>query len=122
MPKGTVWCDDDIKASEEWEKKIKQAISETKVAIFLVSTEFLASDFVMDKEVPAILKEVEKGYTFPLFIILKPCSFTDIPRLSKYQTVNPPTQEVSKMDENEKAALFVNLVRLTMEILDYGKE
>ncbi|MGB1204015.1 MAG: hypothetical protein ACPG5B_00125 [Chitinophagales bacterium] len=120
--KDAIWCKDNIKAHEVKNEKIKQAISETKVAIFLVSTDFLASDFVMDKEVPAILKAVEKGHTFPLVIILKPCSFTDIPSLNKYQTVNPPTQEVSRMDENEKAALFVNLVRLTMEILDYGKE
>ncbi|MGB1204022.1 MAG: TIR domain-containing protein [Chitinophagales bacterium] len=122
LPADAVWCDDNIKASEVWSDEIYEAISETKVAIFLVSTDFLASDFVMDKEVPTILKAVEKGHTIPLFIILEPCLFTDIPALSKYQTVNPPTQAISQMDENEKKALFVNLVRLTREVLNYGNE
>ena len=41
----------------------------------------------------------------------------DFEELNQYQAMNPPNLPISKMDENEKEELLVNLVRQTKRIL-----
>lgn len=111
------WDDTKIKPGQKWKDQIKNAIEETKVAILLVSTDFLGSDFIATDELPPLLKLAEtKGATI-LIVILKPCLFEEFEDLNVYQTMNPPSLPVSKMDLNEKEELYVNLVRQTKKIL-----
>jgi len=118
LDKINFWDDSKIRPGQEWKKEIEKAISKTKVAIFLVSTDFLGSDFITTKEIPPLLDAAEKNGAVVLNIILKPCLFEEFENLNKYQAMNPPNRPVSKMDINEKEELFVNLVRQTKKILN----
>lgn len=112
------WDDTKILAGSKWKDEIANAIERAKVAILLVSTDFFGSDFITSHELPRLLELAEKEGTVILTVILKPCLFEDFTELNKYQALNPPNKPVSKMDENEKEELYVNLVRQTKRILN----
>jgi len=46
---------------EEYEKNIRDNISNSEIAILLISQEFVSSDFILDKELPWIKEEFIKG-------------------------------------------------------------
>lgn len=112
------WDDSKILPGQKWKDEIKKAIAETKVAILLVSTDFLGSDFIATDELPPLLESAEKDGAVILTVILKPCLFEEFDDLNQFQAINPPSRAVSKMDENEREELYVNLVRQTKRVLN----
>lgn len=112
------WDDSKIQPGQKWKNEIRNAIDETKVAILLLSTDFLGSDFITSNELPPLLESAEKDGTVILIVILKPCLFEEFYELNQFQAMNPPNHPVSKMDINEREELFVNLVRQTKRVLN----
>lgn len=112
------WDDSRIEPGQKWKEEIEKAISETKVAILLLSADFLASDFISTNELPPLLKAAEEEGAVILIVILKPCLFEEFPELKQYQAMNSPTKPVIKLDSVEQQELYVNLVRQTKRILE----
>ncbi len=77
------WSDDRIGAGEDWEAAINQAITQAKVAILLITAEFLNSKFIMEKEVPALLARREKGELTIFPVIATACPWKNIAWLKK---------------------------------------
>ncbi|MFM1999318.1 MAG: hypothetical protein RL204_1265 [Bacteroidota bacterium] len=112
------WDDSRIEPGQIWKEEIRNAISETKVAILLLSANFLASDFISNNELPPLLKAAEEEGAVILIVITKPCLFEEFPELNQYQAMNHPSKPVIKLNEVEQQELFVNLVRQTKRILE----
>lgn len=112
------WDDTKIQPGQKWKTEIKSAISSTKVAILLLSTDFLGSDFIASDELPPLLKAAEDNGAVILIVILKPCLFEEFDELNQYQALNSPHRPVLKMDAIEREELYVNLVRQTKRILE----
>lgn len=116
------WDDSKIEPGQKWKEEIRNAIDEAKVAILLVSTDFLGSEFISSHELPPLLESAEKNGTTILTVILKPCLFEMFDALNEFQAMNNPSRPISKMDENEREDLYVNLVRQTLKSLKEIKE
>jgi len=112
------WDDSQILPGQKWKEEISKAINKTKVAILLVSTDFLGSEFIANDELPPLLKAANEDGATILIVILRPCLFDGFPELSMYQTMNPPSRPFTTLDINEKEELLVNLVRQTKRILN----
>jgi len=112
-----IWDDTKILPGQKWKNEIKKAIAQTKVAILLVSTDFLGSEFIANDELPPLLRAAEENGAVILIVILKPCLFEDFTQLNQFQAVNSPSRPIIKMDPTEKEETFVNLVRQTKKIL-----
>jgi hypothetical protein len=112
------WDDSKIIPGQKWKEEIRKAISETKIAILLVSTDFLGSDFISSDELPPLLRAADKDGAVILTVILKPCLFEGFPELNQYQAMNPPNKTVLSMSYEEREELWVNLVRQTKKILE----
>lgn len=112
------WDDTKILPGNKWKEDIANAINQTKIAILLVSTDYLGSDFVRSNELPPLLKAAKEDGATILTVILKHCLFDEFPELNQYQAMNPPEKPVSTLSENEREELFVNLVRQTKRILE----
>ena len=110
-----VWEDTRIKTGRDWRQEIENALQKTKIAVLMLSKNFLASDFIINNELPHLLSAAEKNGTIIMPIILKPCNFTRFPDLCKFQSVNKPSKTLVEMDEGEQDRL---LSKLTEDILD----
>ena len=54
-----LWCDRDIGAGRVWEEEIHANLAAAKIAVLVISANFLASKFVVNREVPRILRQHE---------------------------------------------------------------
>jgi hypothetical protein len=90
-----IWADTRIQAGSLWREELRRALSAARVAILLVSAEFLASDFVQENELPVLLDAAEKGGTRVLPLIVGASRFSRVPELSKFQAVNAPDKPLA---------------------------
>ena len=67
-----VWDDTQLKPGEPWRKEIRTALAATKVAILLISADFLASDFIVTDELPPLLIAAAEGGATILPVIISP--------------------------------------------------
>ena len=51
-----LWFDTLIETGEQWRPEIEAAIARADIALLLVSPDFLSSDFIMDEELPALIR------------------------------------------------------------------
>ncbi|HEX6367316.1 MAG TPA: toll/interleukin-1 receptor domain-containing protein [Longimicrobium sp.] len=92
-----VWDDTRLKAGQQWREEIREALAKTKVAILLISADFLASDFIVTNELPPLLEAAEKDGATILPVIISPCRFTRMESLSRFQAVNDPEKPLIQM-------------------------
>lgn len=78
-----LWSDDRIGGGADWEEEISKAMAQAQVAILLISANFLTSDFILNKEVPTLLKRREsEGLTvFP--VIARACAWKTVDWLAR---------------------------------------
>ncbi|MCP4269821.1 MAG: TIR domain-containing protein [Candidatus Brocadiaceae bacterium] len=112
-----VWDDTQIKSGMKWKAEIEKGLSSAKVAILLISTDFLASDFIDEIELPALLKASENDGATILPLILKPSLFTKHKELAEFQSVNDPKKPLSKLSENDQDEVLVNLADRIAELM-----
>jgi len=111
-----LWDDAQIKAGYIWEKEIQRGLLQAGVAIVLVSSDFLSSEFIMGKELPPLLQAAEKDGTVILPVIVSPCRFEKSP-LSVFQAVNDPKKPLSKLNDSEQDEAFIKLVDRIEELI-----
>ncbi|NTW50168.1 MAG: TIR domain-containing protein [Chlorobiales bacterium] len=113
-----VWDDTRIKSGMKWRDEIDKALATAKVAILLISTDFLASDFIKDNELPPLLKAAKNDGATILSVILEPCLFDMHKELSQFQTVNDPKKPLSGLTEHEQKDILADaLARPVMELM-----
>lgn len=70
-----LWSDDRIGAGQDWQANIKQAIIRSKIAVLLITANFLNSEFILRTEVPALLKRREREGLVILPVIARACAW-----------------------------------------------
>lgn len=115
-----LWDDTKIGPGMNWRDEIEKGLQTTKVAILLVSTNFLASDFITNHELPELLKAAEKEGTAILTLILEDCRFANHKKLSKFQTINGPKGPLSSLSRPEQNKVLVDMTN-AIEKLMRGK-
>jgi hypothetical protein len=111
-----VWDDTKIKAGAKWHKEIQNALSSTKVAVLLVSPNFLASDFIAKYEFPRILKaEKEDGLTI-LWVAVSASDYEQT-AIKDYQAAHNPDQPLDRMRkprQNDELVKICNEIKNAM--------
>ncbi len=106
-----LWSDTKIVPGSDWRIEIASAIDRAAAAILLVSADFLASDFIADNELPPLLEAAKEDGLRILPVILKPCAFTDIDSLSRFQAINDPEAPMLDLSEADRERLWVEVAR-----------
>ncbi|WP_228057979.1 COR domain-containing protein [Nostoc sp. LEGE 12447] len=105
-----VWDDTKIQAGAEWSKEIENALAAAKIAVLLVSPNFLASDFIHENELPPLLNAAQaKGLT----IIWIPLSFSSYEEteIEQYQSAHPPNQPLDSLNPAQENKAWVDICK-----------
>ncbi|MGH9837280.1 MAG: toll/interleukin-1 receptor domain-containing protein [Blastocatellia bacterium] len=114
-----LWDDKKIHSGDEWRKEIETALNSARVAVLLISADFIASDFIAANELPPLLAAAKKDGVKILSLILSPSRFEQIESLAEFQSVNPPSKPLIGLAKVEQEQF---LVKLSDDVLRTVKE
>jgi hypothetical protein len=88
----TVWEDTQISSGERWQQKIEEALAAAKVAVLLVSDNFLASEFIVEKELHPLLKAAKEDSLTVIWVYINNCAWnlTDIRYIQAAHDISRP--------------------------------
>jgi hypothetical protein len=97
-----VWDDGRIKAGARWKEEIAKALESAAAAVLLVGPGFLASDFVMETEVPVLLRAAtSRGLKlFPIVVGFCGYNHTDLHSYQAFNSPDHPLESLSRSEQN----------------------
>jgi hypothetical protein len=105
-----LWDDTRIRTGDKWRDEIENALDNAKVAILLVSADFLASEFISTNELPPLLKLAKQRGVRIMPVILGPSRFAES-EISQFQGINSPDSPLSGMKKKDAESVLVALSR-----------
>jgi len=111
------WVDTRLQAGDKWKSEVESALNKARVAILMVTADFLASDFIVDNELPPILSNAESKGTRVIPVILKPCRFTRDKHLSRFQAINDPNSPLSTLPESKQESIYDSISEVVERLL-----
>lgn len=105
-----VWDDTEIRPGSEWLAEIRTALDSARVAVFLVTQDFLNSPFIQEKELPALLEAAKNRGCLIFWIAVSSTTFEDSP-LAKFQGAISPHEPLDLLSEPEQNKVFTEIYR-----------
>ena len=113
-------------AGSKWREQISRALDSAKVAVLLVSADFLASEFIANEELPRLFAAAENDGVAIIPVIVSPCAFDSFESLCQFQSINSPAQPLSGLNKTKREQILVKLagdkVCVTPEFREQTKE
>lgn len=94
----SVWDDQRIRTGARWRDEISQALARARVAVLLVSPDFLASEFIAKHELPKLLS-TENELTV-VWLPVRPSNYAAT-EVGDYQAAFDPKRTLAEMDDAE---------------------
>lgn len=116
------WSDDQIRPGQEWPEVIREAIEQAKVAILLLSADFLASEFINETEVVALLERREAGHLDIVPVVARPCPWQLIDWLAKIQLHPAGATPLSGCEPHEIEAHLTDLALEVNRLVGHSPE
>jgi len=112
-----IWDDTKIMPGTKWRAEIEKAVAGSKVALLLVSARLLASDFIIDTELPLLSKAQEDGGLTILWVAVSRCmyQYTD---LTDYQALNDPAKPLDAFVGGKLNDEMFRVCKLIKKVMD----
>jgi internalin A len=104
----SVWDDTRMKAGAEWREEIKRALGEARVAILLVTPNFLESDFIARHELPPLLEAAKRDDFTILWIAVSASQYKET-EIEKYLAANDPARPLDRLKASERNEVLVKI-------------
>ncbi len=109
------WDDRRIAAGDGWHAEIKTVMDRARLAVLLISADFLNSDFILGTEVPRLLQRREKEGLRIIPLIVHPCAWMGVEWLAAIQCRPRDGRPLAQV---RKAKADESLAALVLEIAD----
>jgi hypothetical protein len=103
-----VWDDTEIRPGAEWLAEIRNALGSARVAVFLVTQDFLNSPFIKNQELPALIEAATNKGCLIFWIAVKSSTFADSP-LARFQGAISPHEPLALMSEGEQDKVLLEV-------------
>lgn len=97
-----VWQDQDILPGQEWDKYIKKELYEADITLFLISPDFLNSNYVDSVEVKEAMQLHDKGKVILVPIVVR-TSNLGMTELSRFQALPKHAKAISTWSDRDAA-------------------
>ena len=111
------WDDRQIRAGADWAQQIEQAAAQARLAILLISDDFLASKFIMQREVPYFLQRRNQGDLIVFPIIITDCFWDIIDWLKVIQVRPKDGKPLAEFEEAQRDKVIKEIVREIYNLL-----
>jgi hypothetical protein len=105
-----IWDDTKIKPGTEWKEQIEGALAVAKVAVLLVSPNFLDSDFITEHELTHLLEAAEKQGLVILWVYVSSCLY-DETEIGDYQAAHDISKPLDGLTPAEQNRVLVDVCR-----------
>lgn len=103
-----IWDDTAIEEGDRWRMEIARFFGSAKVAVLLVSPDFLASDFIAEEELPLLLKRRETHGVRLLWIAVRPSNYETLD-LREDQALNDPSRPLASLRKPDREKVFATI-------------
>jgi hypothetical protein len=110
--------DGKITPGQEWLTQIEAALNSARIAVLLVSPNFLASQFILNVELPTILDRAKSGGVVLFWCLVRDCMWQETP-LARYQAAHDRTKVWNKLRQWELDELLKEIGNRIKE--EFGK-
>ena len=124
-----VWTDQALEYGDHWHNIISEKLEQSTVAILLVSTAFLNSDFITNKEMPVLLDAAKSKGLLIVPVILERClvefgiyqypdpkSGPETLNLASLQSVGSPTEPIGRLNKAQQNDLLYELAKRILSL------
>jgi hypothetical protein len=110
-----IWHDQKIMPGVEWLPEIKRSLASAKVALLLVTQDFLVSQFIQTQEVVSLLERAEKDGVKITWIAVK-ASTVEASPISRFQALNNPARPLEGLSEAERNQVLVEIYKKVKDV------
>jgi len=100
-----VWDDREIQAGALWMDDIRHSLETARVAVFLITQNFLNSEFIRDKEMPALLSSAKNRGCLVFWIAVSSSTVGDS-EIAQFQAANDPSSPLDTLPEAKQNEVF----------------
>ncbi|TXH67410.1 MAG: TIR domain-containing protein [Thiothrix sp.] len=119
-----IWDDRQIEVGSNWLPAIETALEKARVALLLVSSDFLTSEFITRKEIPRLLQRREAEGLQIVPVIVKPCAWRTVPWLAALQGATKDNRPLSQyaLGSHESEQALSDITDRVYQLLQASKQ
>jgi serine/threonine protein kinase len=110
------WSDQRIKPGDDWREEIRDALGRARVALLLVTAEFLKSPFIVEKELRSLLATANDG-ALRLFWVPISDSLVEYTALGRLQPACDPNRQLASLNSAEQRNMVAEICRKILDDL-----
>ncbi|HIE02691.1 MAG TPA: TIR domain-containing protein [Thiotrichaceae bacterium] len=102
-PDDILWSDKSLEPNDDWEDNIFKAIDTSTIAVCFLSTFFFGADYIIDTELPRILKQRKEGLISVHLIFVSSCEdlfYKSFLNIYCIQTANEPDKPLDILESD----------------------
>jgi hypothetical protein len=112
-----LWDDTRILPGDAWKTKIAEALAAAKVGVLLVSSNFLASDFIANNELPPLLEAAQCGGARIFWVLLSACQY-DKSAIANYQAAYDLEKPLRELRPPQREAAWKKIATRLLELAE----